>query len=155
MLAGWLFADLLLVLFITAVASLPAPPSAHKTAEPKPHVTKHTPPPQPRVLERNPYTFYVNVSPADVSDSSTRNAAMTQLLGDLQRQLAAQGLQGQQAGFVLVFAYGPIGGIGQAISTADSVLDAVRVKMTAFSQVSGLGYWMGSGNFEFKIFFFA
>jgi hypothetical protein len=153
MLVGWLFADLLLVLFITAVASLP--PIVNKAHASKVHPVKHIPPPKPRVLERRPHTIYISVPPAEVSNPATHRAAVKKLLSDLQQQLAAKGLQRRQAGFVLVFAYGPVGGIGQAISAAKSVLGAVRAKESAFRHVSGVGYWMGKGNFEFKIFFFA
>ena len=156
MLVGWLFADLLLVLFIAAVASLPPPPPAATRAnETKTHKVRHNHPPKAQVLERNPHTIYVDVPPAEVSDPATHDVAVQQLLSQLQQQLAAQGLRGRQAGFVLIFAYGPIGGIGQAISTANSVLDVIRAKESGFSQVSGSGFWMGSGNFEFRIFFFA
>jgi hypothetical protein len=157
MLAGWLFADLLLVLFITAFASLPPPPVvAGRPATPKPPAVKHTtPPPKPRVLERSPHTFTVNVPPSQLADPATRNAAVGRLLQGLRQQLAAQGLQGRQAGFVLVFAYGPIGGIGQAISTANDVVEILRTKMGTFGQASGLGYWTGNGDFQFKIFFYA
>jgi hypothetical protein len=177
MLAGWLFADLLLVLFITAFTSLSAPPAPSGAAKPAPTPTPapaHTPKPkpkpkpkptpsptatpQPRVLEEQPETFTVgDVSPADVSspDTATRAAAIGKLLGELHRQLTARRLQGRQAGFVIVLAYGPIYGIGQAISTADSVVGILKAKESQFSGVAGLGYWSGSSGFEFKIFFFA
>jgi hypothetical protein len=157
MLAGWLFADLLLVLFIAVFASLPSPPavaSKAKATVTKPRTANHNKPPQPRALERDPQTFYVNVSPSAIDDPATHSAAVAQLIGDLRRQLAADGLAGRQAGFVLAFAYGPITGIDQAISTATSVVNILRAKESGFSQISGLGLWSGSGEFEFKIFFF-
>jgi hypothetical protein len=164
MLAGWLFADLLLVLFITAFTSLPAPTVASvvhpsSTAKPKPTPTPTaTPTPQPRVLEQEPQTFTItDVSPTDVtsSDPAASAAAVVRLLGELQKQLAARGLQGRQAGFVIVLAYGPVDGIGQAISAANSVEGILKAKESQFSGVAGLGYWSGSPGFEFKIFFFA
>ena len=159
MLAGWLFADLLLVLFITTLASLPAPAVVPvKTPSPSPSPSP-TPTPQPTalVLERNPHTIDVDVPPSDVNDPASRDAAIAKLLSELRQKLAAQGLRGQRAGFVLVFAYGTAdsGGIGQAISAANTVLHAIQAKEPGFSQASGLGYWSGTGNFEFKIFFFA
>jgi hypothetical protein len=158
MLAGWLFADLLLVLFIVAFTSLPAQtvishPRPRRTATPTP-----TPTPRPRVLERKPQTFTVtDVSPTDVasSDAATRSAAVARLLGELRKQFVVRGLQRRQAGFVIVLAYGPIYGIGQAISTANSVVRILRTKESQFSGAAGLGYWQGSAGFEFKIFFFA
>lgn len=168
MLAGWLFADLLLVLFITAIASLPAPPVVAnngipvKTPSPSPSPTLTTPTPTPTptptsVLERSPHTIDIDVSPSDVNDPASRDAAIATLLSELQQKLAAQGLRGRRAGFVLVFAYGTAdsNGIGQAISAAKTVLHAIQAKEPGFSQASGLGYWSGTGNFELKIFFFA
>lgn len=160
MLAGWLFADLLLMLFLAAFTSLPAPPivrAAHPghTAKPTPSPTPTVP---PRVLAQQPQTFTItDVSPASVvsSDEATRSAAITKLLGELRTQLADRGLRGRQAGFVIVFAYAPIDNIGQAISAANSVVDTLKAKESQFSGVAGLGYWSGSAGFEFKIFFFA
>jgi hypothetical protein len=164
MLAGWLFADLLLVLFVTAFASLPAPPvtsgphpgkTVKPTQSPSPSPTVT---PTPRVLVQQPLTFTVaDVSSADVasSDPTTHAAAVTQLLGELQNQLASRRMQGHQVGFVIVLAYGPIDGISQAISTANSVVGILKAKESQFSGTAGLGYWSGSPGFEFKIFFFA
>ena len=166
MLAGWLFADLLLVLFITAFTSLSAPPprptpsptpTATPTHSPTPKPTK-TSKPEPRVLETKPHSFTVNdVNPADVisSDPGTRSAAIGKMLGELHAQIVAKGLQGRQAGFVIVLAYGPMDGIGQALTAANSVVNVLKARESQFSGVAGLGYWSGSAGFEFKIFFFA
>jgi hypothetical protein len=159
MLAGWLFADLLLVLFVTAFASLPAPrvmssPHPGSTATPTP---TPTPRPQLRVLEQNPQTFTVaDVSPTAVasSDATTKAAAVAKLLGELRTQLADRKLQGRQAGFVIVFAYGPLDGISRAISAANSVWRTLKTE-AQFKGIAGQGYWSGSAGFEFKIFFFA
>jgi hypothetical protein len=110
------------------------------------------------VLEQQPQTFDVTgVSPADVasSDAATRAAAVRQLLGELRAKLAARGMQGRQAGFVIVLAYAPINDISQAISAATSIVGDLKAKESQFSGVAGLGYWSGSPGFEFKIFFFA
>lgn len=160
MLAGWLFADLLLVLFITAFVSLSAPnpvSAVHPNGRVKPKPT-HTPTSRTRVLEQQPQTFSVkDVSPADVAspNAPTHAAAVAKLLGELKRQLASRGTQGRQAGFVIILAYGPVDGIGQAISTANSVVGILKAKESQFSGIAGLGYWSGSPGFEFKIFFFA
>jgi hypothetical protein len=166
MLAGWLFADLILVLFIAAFTSLPAPPAPSGAAPTSSPTHGLTPSPKPsahatarpRVLEEQPQTFSVgDVSPADVSssDPATSAAAVGKLLGELRNELAARKVQGRQAGFVIVLAYGPIDGIGQAISTANSVVGILKKQESQFSGAAGLGYWSGSAGFEFKIFFFA
>lgn len=158
MLAGWLFADLLLVLFITAIASLSAPavvPHKHfpvKTSSPTP-----SPSPTDRVLERGPHTIDIDVRPSDVVNPASRGEAIARLLRELRQKLAAQGLRGRVAGFILVFANGtPDGnGIGQAILAAKTALRAIQSREPGFGNASGLSYWSGTGNFEFKIFFFA
>jgi len=152
LLAGWLFADLFLVLFLVGLASS-QPPKPHHTVTPTPTPT----PTSPRVLDRHPVSFWVNVPPAEFQDPATRHAAKSQLLAMLNRKLHEPNLRGQQAGFLLVFAPGPLTGINQAVATAKSVVAIVRAKIPAFSEVSGVGYWGGStGNsLKFTIFFFA
>jgi hypothetical protein len=148
LLAGWLFADLLLVLFVVNMGSLP---SASHMLRPK-----HTsPPPSSRVLDK-PVSFSLNVQPAAIQDSSTRSAAKDQLVAALNARLAARKLKGRQAGVLLVFASGPPDGISQAVATAQSVVGLVRSSVPGFGGVSGKGYWSGSGdNLEFEIFFFS
>lgn len=110
------------------------------------------------MLEKKPHAFTVgDVNPSDVisSDPATRSAAIGKMLGELHAQIVAQGLQGRQAGFVIVLAYGPMDGIGQALSAANSVVNILKDRESQFSGVAGLGYWSGSAGFEFKIFFFA
>jgi hypothetical protein len=151
LLAGWLFADLFLVLFLVGLASIP----------PKPHTRRPHPTPSPthtapRVLDRTPISFHLNVQPADFQNPGTRHAAATQLLVALGRKIRNLHLQGRQAGFVLVFASGPSTAIGQAVATADSVVRIVRTRSSEFSEASGLGYWNGAGNyFKFVVFFYS
>jgi hypothetical protein len=154
LLAGWLFADLFLVLFIIGLASIPLKPPAPKPHTHKPHQTAKPVP--PRVLDRIPVSFDVNVSPAEFQNQVTERTAESQLLNALNQQLAQLHEQGQEAGFVLVFASGPESGIDQAVATANSVVNIVRVKDPVFSEASGLGYWSGAGNyFKFVVFFFS
>jgi hypothetical protein len=153
LLAGWLFADLFLVLFLIGLASLP--PKAAMAKPRKPHLTTPIPTP-PRVLDRTPVSFLVNVPPAEFQDQATRQTARSQLLSGLDQKLSQLHLQGQQAGFVLVFASGSENEIDQAVATANSIVNIVRAKDSTFSQASGLGYWSGSGNyFKFVVFFFS
>lgn len=156
MLVGWLFADILLVLFLVAIASVPPPAVADKANPTRSVTPPATTPakPTPRVLEQAPHTINVDVPPSRIRNSASRAAAETQLLDELEQQLVAQGLQSRQAGFVLVFAYGPVDGIGQAVDTANVVLGILEAKGDQFRQASGLGYWTGTGNLEFKIFFY-
>jgi hypothetical protein len=147
LLAGWLFADLFLVLFLVTLASLPSSP--HKQNSPPP------PPPPPRALDK-PVSFTLNVQPSAIQDPATKSAADTQLVQALEGKLAASHLAGRQAGVLLVFASGPPDGIDQAIANANSVISVVRARVPGFGQVSPKGYWSGAGDdFEFEIFFFS
>jgi hypothetical protein len=150
-LAGWLFADLFLVLFVVGLASLPPTPRI------RPPTPRPTPTPTPRqVLDRSPVSFVVNVAPASLENPFTRPAAASELIRKVDQELAARHLQGRRAGFVLVFASGPTSAIGLSVQIANSVVRIVRSRDTVFSGAGGAGYWNGAGNaVKFKIFFFA
>jgi hypothetical protein len=154
LLAGWLFADLFLVLFLIGLASIPPKPALAKPR--KPHPTATPTPTSPRVLDRTPVSFHVNVPPAEFQNQATQQTAKSQLLSALNQKLDQLHLRGQEAGFVLVFASGPEDEINQAVATANSVVNIVRTKDSTFSEASGLGYWNGSGNYlKFVVFFFS
>jgi len=169
MLAGWLFADLFLVLFIVAFSSQPT------VATPKPKVSaspsalaspgrspKPAPAPKPSRLglEPAPVNIDVAVSPAAIDNPATRPQASRQLLASLNAQLAARHLSGQRAGFVLVFA-------GSVTGASDPIDEAVRVATmiipildkqddAIFAAATGEGLWGGADElFHFQIFFFA
>jgi hypothetical protein len=148
LLAGWLFADLFLVLFVLSLASLPP-------KNPVPHVMRTPPPPPSRVLDR-PVSFLITVPPTEFQDPATEPAAASRLVRLLNHALTARKMVGRQAGVLLVFASGPESAIDQAISTAKSVIGLVRRNVPGFSQVSSAGYWNGAGDyFKFEIFFFS
>jgi hypothetical protein len=170
MLAGWLFADLFLVLFIVVFSSQPtvatpkpkpvAIPSAHPSAAPSP---KHSPaakPPARVGLEPAPVNIDVSVSPAQIDNPATRAQAAAQLLASLNRQLAAGHHTGLRAGFVLVFA-GSVAGasdpIDEAVHVATLVIPILQKQDgRVFAATSGEGLWGGANNlFHFQIFFFA
>ncbi|WP_240803032.1 hypothetical protein [Streptomyces sp. A1499] len=93
MLAGWLFADLLLVLALVSMADRPDPLADDR---PKPSPTKPTPTPTgPRAVDRNPREFTV----------SGRDK------GDLVEQISrgTRKWKGRTAALVLTFGGGPNG----------------------------------------------
>jgi|HubBroStandDraft_6_1064221.scaffolds.fasta_scaffold297355_2 hypothetical protein len=152
-LAGWLFADLLLVLFVVSLAALPVTkPKAAAHVKPRP-----TPSPSPILaLDRSPVPLSVPVSPSAVEDPGSRQAAISQLINNVNQQLSARHLTQRRAGFVLVFASGPLNGTGPAITAAQDVLNALSQRAGVFHGTSGQGYWQGEGDsFELRIFFFA
>jgi hypothetical protein len=163
LLAGWLFADLFLVLFIVAFASqltVPAARATHKP-RPKPTVSKPAAPHRPTQtgLEQNPVNIVVNVSPTAVDDPATAGQAVAALLSGLHGQLAAKHLLGERAGFVLVFATSVATAsdpINEATKVATSIIPILKVRDAAtFGNTSGEGLWGGQGSFfHFQIFFF-
>jgi hypothetical protein len=161
MLAGWLFADLFLVLFIVAFSSQPAIPASAVIPKPKPTVSPSpVASPKPQMgLEQNPVNITVPVSPADVDDSATHAHAVAALLSGLHSQLAAQHLLGERSGFVLIFATGTTDQINEAVAVASSVISILKTQdAVMFGKTSGEGLWGGSGtsgsSFHFQIFFF-
>jgi hypothetical protein len=109
-------------------------------------------------LERTPADFYININPGDFSPGGVNKQAAAQLLSDLNREVAALHMQGHQAGFLLIFASGPSNAIGQAIDSANTVIQLIRSQDAAvFGQATGEGLWNGQGanNFHFQIFFYA
>ncbi len=164
MLAGWLFADLFLVLFIVAFSSQPTTPVPSPTPTRTPTPTSSptptpTPKPVPVGLDQNPLNFVVNVSPVDVDNPATRAAALTRLLNGLKAQLASQHLDGT-AGFVVIFATSVTSNsdpVDEAVKVANSVLPVLRQQDgSVFGRAGGEGFWGGAaGNyFHFQIFFF-
>lgn len=159
LLAGWLFADLCLVIFVVSLASVPSSPAAAKAHARHSTVNPHPArPPQPQVLERTPADFYIGIAPDDFGSGEANEQADGELLNELNQELATLHMQGRKAGFVLIFASGPSDGISQAIDSADAVIRLIRSQDSAvFGEVTGEGLWNGQGsnNFHFQIFFYA
>jgi len=91
LLAGWLFADLMLLLFVIGLSFAPAQtvtvsskPTASPTAHPSP---SPSPSPQPtqRVLNRTYYTIYVNVSLSDLQGDINSAIAEATTAGNILR----------------------------------------------------------------------
>jgi hypothetical protein len=115
-LAGWLFADLILVLMLVMMAGQPDPlvnpkvavthrisPSPSRSPSPTPTPT----PTRPRTLDLKPVVIHVDGP----------GASNAQLIASIQSQLA--GDQGKQAGMVLVF------GDGDCISPDTQYADTI------------------------------
>jgi hypothetical protein len=161
MLAGWLFADLFLVLFLVASFSQPAvpAPTPTRTPTPTPSASRSPVPHRPMGLEQIPASIKVDVSPADVDNPVTHAQAVAALLSDLRAQLAAQHLLGEKSGFVVIFATSVAGAsdpINEAVQVATSIIPILKTQdATTFGNTSGEGLWGGQGDyFHFQIFFF-
>ncbi len=147
MLAGWLFADLFLVLLIAGLAALPAKTSANPgkpATHPSPSpTTTHSPGLNPHRLD-----FSVNLSP-----NVFRAGARDQLLNEVNAELNRLDPSHRLVGFVLVFASDDQNDVGRAIRTATQALNLLRGRSPDFASAQGLGYWNGANNdFEFKVF---
>jgi hypothetical protein len=161
MLAGWLFADLFIVLFIVAFSSQLSVPVTPRST-PTPTVSKSPAPirqHKPTGLEQNPVNIRVYVSPTAVDDPGTHARAVAALLSSLRKKLAARHLLGEKSGFVLIFASSVPGAsdpINEAIRVAKSIKPILKKRDAAtFGKTSSEGLWGGSGeSFYFQIFFF-
>lgn len=167
MLAGWLFADLFLVLFIVAFSSqptvaLPKPKPAASAAHKPPQPKKKHGPQGLQGLQSAPVDFKLYVSPTDLdsADPAVQNRARTQLLAGVHQQLASRHLLGRRAGFVLIFATSVNGAadpINEALRVATSVIQNLKHYDPAIfpAGTGGEGLWAGSGDyFHFQIFFY-
>ena len=156
--AGWLFADLCLVLFLVGMSSVPTVlPHAHsaprKTYKAKARVAVKS---KALALQHRPVDVWVNISPSNFSSQEISSQAASELVINLTEQIAADHMTGYKAGFVLLFASGSINETGQAIDSANAVLRLLRVRDAhVFGQASGEGLWSGQGdNLHFQIFFY-
>lgn len=147
MLAGWLFADLFLVLLIAGLAALPARTSA-KVSKPTASASPTPTPTHSLGLDPQHLDFTVSLSP-----DAFRAGAANQLLNDVNAELAARDPSHRLVGFVLVFASDNQNDIGRAIKTATDAFNLLHSHSPYFTASTGLGYWNGDSNdFEFKIF---
>ncbi|MHB9858278.1 hypothetical protein [Streptomyces sp. YIM S03343] len=147
LLAGWLFADLLLLLLVIALGSLPredrtdvsatSTPSRSGTVSPSPSERAE------RGLVLKPCSFTVATGSAG---SVTR-----QISG----QLKKAGVANRTAGFVLSFGTAPDPGPGQA--AAEKVNSQITKDLPRFSHAPKRGYWKGgpSGKVRIDVFFLA
>lgn len=156
MLAGWLFADLFLLLLLTGLAAAPARddgrtgPSTPVTTSPQ-----GTRPPAPKPvtsrppgLDRDYLSFTVNISPVRY-----RAGARLEMLRQVGAELKRQNPRGRKVGFVLVFASDDRDNVQRANDTAADVVRLLQARTQLFAGAAGLGYWNGPhDNFEFKVF---
>jgi hypothetical protein len=158
MLAGWLFADLFLVLFMVALSAQPSTSlAAHvhqgkisQTVQKK-HGSGTKKSSQPGVAS-TPVNICVSQSDASLVDG-------------FDSQLKLQGLAGRRAGFILVFATGP--DTDSAVTQATAAFELIKntdPDRAAFAQAGGEGLWGGDSdscainggtdNYHFQIFFY-
>lgn len=145
-LAGWLFADMLLVLALVSMGDRGDPlaatatgPTPEASASPKPTPT----PTGPRSVERKPVKMDVTAA------SGADDAVVTQL-----RQKTRQ-YEGRTAAFVLTFGNDPDTAAGQAYAKRiNKALKAARPDM--FRGATTRDFWHGgpAGSADLEIYFF-
>lgn len=146
-LAGWLFADLFLVLLIAALSGLPTR-SAPVSPTPPPTVSP-TAPARPAGLDPTRLDFGIPLSPDDF-----RAGARDELVNQVNAELANRSFDNRRIGFVIILARDDRDHAQRAVDTATDALGLLQERSPAFVAAQGLGYWNGNdGNFEFKIFF--
>lgn len=149
MLAGWLFADLFLVLLVAGLAALPAK-SADKPPPPPPPPSATTSPPASHPIGLDPRHLDFSIA---ITPTAYRAGGQDELLREVNAQLDQMDPTHRPVGFVIVFASDDQGHIQRANDTAAQVFDLLHAHSPVFASSTGFGYWNGNhNNFEFKVF---
>ncbi|MER6998638.1 hypothetical protein [Streptomyces sp. NPDC000410] len=151
-LAGWLFADMLLVLALVVMgdqgdpvkaAEAPRTPGASSSATPKP--TPEPSPTGPRAVLRKPVKFSIDAAPGD----------RDRIIDRLRRATAAHA--GRQAAFVLTFGrHADPGPGGEYAHEVNSLLEKARPDM--FKGATTRDFWKGGasgGHADIEIYFYS
>ncbi|WP_369362889.1 hypothetical protein AB5L52_06115 [Streptomyces sp. CG4] len=144
LLAGWLFADLLLLLLVIALGSLPR--EQRTGAKPTPSAPSSAPP-STRAAERG-----LVLKPCSFTVGTGSAGSVPQQFG---AQLRGAGVADRTAGFVLSFGTAPDPGPGQ--DAADKVNAMITDGFSRFKHAPKRGYWKGgpSGKVRIDVFFLA
>jgi hypothetical protein len=153
-LAGWLFADLLLVLFITAFAAstVPsAPPGSVRHLRPLRSATPHQP-----VLILSPHVFTLSVPAQGIVGTDGSTQADLALATELEGDLRAQHLTSARAGLVEAFGSSP-SPTGDGTAVAAAADHAITRNLPLFATAYQQPFWeAGSdGTVTLRVFFFA
>ena len=155
-LAGWLFADLALLLFIITVAvaadfpAVDAEAADEALASPTP-APSPTPEPLPTVepgVQSEPHVFYVDSDGAGLIDGDS--GAEKALVSALEDDFAALAAEGYTVGFALTFGGAVEPGVGGAMAEA-----ANKVMVSAFPELFGDAptrhFWTSSGKEDIDV----
>lgn len=160
MLAGWLFADLFLVLFLVALsAQSPVSLAGHAPLKKDTAQESHPRRPHPSgPLAAKPVPLGLENT---ITDFCIPQTSGQPLLSDFDDQLQADGRMGRRAGFIQVFATGA--DPSEAVQAATAAIAEVREKDTdraAFTGAISQPLWggesngCGSDNFHIQILFY-
>ena len=157
-LAGWLFADLFLVLFMVALASVPSASLAVKLQPIKPVASKH--PAHPKRAKSA--TLGMTNVPTNICVSQDSSS----IVADFNAQVKGARMGGRKVGFILVFATGA--DPSTATTMATQVLSLIKKTdpdRASFADTGGEGLWGGESdsctavndgtdNYHFQVFFY-
>ncbi|MEV1073936.1 hypothetical protein [Micromonospora parva] len=167
MMSGWLFADLLLVLFLTLLSSTAAggpqtAPSASPSVSPSVSASP-SPSPDASAVSRCPQSFDLRSHTFTVDQISLSAlagysaSARARLVGDIRSQLRARNLQNQYAGMVIAFGFAPNANRALAREAAREAGLMLRAELPTFArvQVREFSYESSTTNkISFDVFFF-
>lgn len=161
-LAGWLFADLFLVLFMVALASVPSASLAAKSKPAKARTpsTAHS---IPATSRKHTATSSPGMSntPIDICVSQES----TSVVADFDTQVKRSGMAGRKIGFIISFATGvdPEAADVKATNAFDLIRDTDPDR-AALATAGGEGLWGGESNscqvnggtdnYHFQVFFY-
>jgi hypothetical protein len=162
-LAGWLFADLFLVLFMVALASVPASSLAVKSPSSKPMGLTHPARPKPAKHSKPAKSATPGMTniPTDICVSQESPS----IVADFDAQVKRAGMAGRKVGFILVFATGTDPSAADTIATAAlKSIKGTDPDRAAFADTGGEGLWGGESdscpvnggtdNYHFQVFFY-
>lgn len=157
-LAGWLFADLMLVLFVTSFSSIvlaapphPVPPHA---ATPSPSPSRSLMPQKP-VLVLNPHVFYIQVDGSALAAHVVSGQVARDIIDQMNGKLDAAGFRNAKAGLIETFGYSPDApNIGR--DEADSINEILTGGIPSFAGALTQSYWNQGDDTqaEVEVFFF-
>lgn len=149
--AGWVFADLLLVLFIVGLGSA----IAYTPPEPP-----EPPPPPPKVapivgMKTDPVSITVNVKPGPASTGRVTGAEARAVCQAITSRLGP--VQGERAALVLVFGGGSDVAVGQNVARSVISQLGCASRATFGSRVPSRAFWDGAlplGQARLEVFIF-
>lgn len=150
-LAGWIFADILIVLFIVSLGAAAAPPAplATPTPTPTPTATPSKPVERPKAkpaLRPKAVSVTVKVNPDRLLDSgSPRAGQLKSVCRQLKRSIKAKDRTGDRAALVLIFGGG--GDVTDAQRRANLIgrgLKSCAGQRTFDKKVVSRDFWDGS-----------
>ena len=155
MLAGWLFADLLLVLFVVGLASEPTvlEPEPTSVATPTPTPTPSPTPEAPLGLDRTPVTVTLQFDSNRLVNPATRAEVTAELRQPIAEELAQPEVGDASAGMVLIWGYSR--DVNEGIRIAEIIgPELAPARPEVFENTTYRAFWRGGpdGRVDLEIY---